>query len=53
MVSKIEAMGLGDYMRNVGYATGSITLEFETKTFSCRRGVKFLTDVIDVGEREA
>ena len=34
MVPKIEVTGLGDYARNVGYKTGSITYEFETKTFS-------------------
>lgn len=31
MVPKIEVTGLGDYVRNVGYKTGSITYEFETK----------------------
>ena len=25
--------GLGNYTRNVGYKTGAITYEFETKTF--------------------
>ena len=34
MVPKIEVTGLGDYTRNVGYKTGSITYEFETKTFN-------------------
>ena len=34
MVPKIEVTGLGDYTRNVGYETGSITYEFETKTFN-------------------
>lgn len=33
MVPKIEVTGLGDYTRNVGYKTGSITYGFETKTF--------------------
>ena len=34
MAPKIEVTGLGDYTYNVGYKTGSITYEFETKTFS-------------------
>ena len=33
MVPKIQVSDLGDYTRNVGYKTGSITYEFETKTF--------------------
>ncbi len=50
MVPKIEVTGLGDYTRNVGYKTGSITYEFETKTFNYDRGIKLLTDVMDVEE---
>ena len=50
MVPKIEATGLGDYTRNVGYKTGSITYEFETKTFNYDRGIKLLADVMDVEE---
>ena len=42
MVPKIEVTGLGDYTRNVGYKTGSITYEFETKTFNYDRGIKLL-----------
>lgn len=42
--------GLGDYTRNVGYKTGSITYEFETKTFNYDRGIKLLADVMDVEE---
>ena len=42
--------GLGDYNRNVGYKTGSITYEFETKTFNYDRGIKLLADVMDVEE---
>lgn len=42
MVPKIQVSGLGDYARNVGYKTGSITYEFETKTFNCDRGIKLL-----------
>lgn len=50
MVPKIEVTGLGDYTRNVGYKTGSITYEFETKTFNYDHGIKLLPDVIDVDE---
>ena len=46
MVPKIEVTGLGDYTRNVGYKTGSITYEFETKTFNYDRGIKLLADVM-------
>ena len=37
MVPKIQVSGLGNYTRNVGYKTGSITYEFETKTFNYDR----------------
>lgn len=50
MVPKIEVTGLGDYTRNVGYKTGSITYEFETKAFNYDRGIKLLADVMDVEE---
>ena len=39
MVPKITVTGLGDYTRNVGYKTGSITYEFETKTFNYDRRI--------------
>ena len=39
MVPKIEVTGLGDYICNVGYKTGSIIYEFETKTFNYDRGI--------------
>lgn len=42
MVPKIELLGLGDYTRNVGYKTASITYEFETKTFNYDRGIRLL-----------
>lgn len=47
MVPKIQVSGLGNYTRNVGYKTGSITYEFETKTFNYDRGIKLLADVMD------
>lgn len=43
MVPKIKVMGLGDYTLNVGYKTGSITYEFETKAFNYERGIGLLT----------
>ena len=50
MVPKISVTGLGDYTRNVGYRTGAITYEFETKTFNYDRGVRLFADVMDVEE---
>ena len=50
IIPKIEVSGLEDYTRNVGYKTGSITYEFETKTFNYDRGIKLLADVMDVEE---
>ncbi len=50
MIPKISVTGLGDYKRNVGYKTGAITYEFETKTFNYDRGIKLLADVMDVEE---
>ncbi|WP_417134899.1 hypothetical protein [Rubneribacter badeniensis] len=50
MIPKIEVSGLGDYSRNGGYKTGSITYEFETKTFNYDRGIRLLADVMDVEE---
>ena len=50
MVPKIEVTDLGDYTRNVGYKTGSITYEFETKTFNYGCSIKLLADVMPVEE---
>lgn len=50
MIPKISVTGLGDYTRNQGYKTGSITYEYETKTFNYDRGIKLLADVMDVEE---
>lgn len=50
MIPKISVTGLGDYTRNVGYKTGSITFDYETKTFNYDRGIKLLADVMDVEE---
>lgn len=37
----IAVSGLGNYTHNVGYKTGSITYEFETKTFTTTAGFAF------------
>ena len=50
MVPKITVTGLGDYTRNEGYKTGSITYEYETKAFNYDRGIRLFADVIDVEE---
>lgn len=50
LIPKISVAGLGDYTRNVGYKTGSITYEFETKTFNYDRGIRLMADGMDVEE---
>ena len=50
LIPKISVTGLGDYTRNVGYKTGAITYEFETKTFNYDRGIRLFADVMDVEE---
>lgn len=46
----LSVTGLGNYTRNVGYKTGAITYEFETKTFNYDRGIRLFADVMDVEE---
>ena len=50
LIPKISVTGLGNYVRNVGYKTGSITYEFETRQFNYDRGVRLFADVMDVEE---
>lgn len=50
MIPKIFITGLGDYVRNEGYKTGSIDFSYETKAFGYDRGIKLLADVMDVEE---
>ena len=50
MIPKIEVTGLGDYTRNIGYQTGAITYEFETKAFNYDRSIRLFADVMDVEE---
>ena len=39
LIPKISVTGLGDYTRNVGYKTGSITYEYETHSFGYDRAI--------------
>lgn len=50
LIPKISVMGLGDYTRNVGYKTGSITYEYETHSFGYDRAIRLFSDVMDVEE---
>ena len=50
LIPKISVTGLGNYTRNVGYKTGAITYEFETKAFNYDRGIRLFADVMDVEE---
>lgn len=53
LIPKISVTGLGNCTRNVGYKTGAITYEFETKTFNYDRGIRLFADVMDVEEAGA
>ena len=50
LIPKISVTGLGDYTRNVGYKTGSITYECETHSFGYDRAIRLFADVTDVEE---
>lgn len=50
LIPKIEVTGLGDYTRNVGYKTGSITWTYETHTFAYDQAIRLFADVMDVEE---
>jgi hypothetical protein len=49
-IPKMNMDGLGDYSRANGFAQGSITLEYETKTMTQDRGRTFMLDAMDVNE---
>ena len=49
-IPKMNVQGLGDYDREKGYATGSVTLEYETRKMTQDRGRKFMLDAMDVDE---
>lgn len=46
-IPKYDLDGLADYDRATGYADGSVSLEYETKTFNYDRGRKFVVDSMD------
>ena len=50
LIPKISVTGLGDYTRNVGYKTGSITYEYETHSFGYDRAIRLFADVMDMEE---
>lgn len=50
LIPKVEVTGLGDYTRNVGYKTGSITWSYETHTFAYDRAIRLFADVMDIEE---
>ena len=49
-IPMISVTGLGDYTRNVGYKTGSISMTYETKSPNYDRGLRLMADVMDVEE---
>ena len=50
LIPKISVTGLGDYTRNVGYKTGSITYEYETHSFGYDRAIRLFADVMNEEE---
>lgn len=49
-IPKMSVQGLGDYDRDSGYATGAITMSWETHTMTQDRARKFQIDEMDVDE---
>jgi hypothetical protein len=49
-IPKISTQGLGEYDRDNGYVTGSVTVAWETHTMTQDRGRKFQLDAMDVDE---
>lgn len=49
-IPKMSVQGLADYDRDDGYAQGSATLTYETRTMTQDRGRKFQLDSMDVDE---
>ena len=46
-IFKLSMTGMGDYSRNTGYTTGTVTGTWETWTLAQDRGTKFTVDVMD------
>lgn len=44
---QITVSGLGDYGRNTGYTTGSVSVDWKTAQFGYDRGTKISVDVMD------
>ena len=49
-IPMISVTGLGNYTRNVGYKTGSISMTYETKSPNYDRGLRLMADVMDIEE---
>jgi hypothetical protein len=49
-IPTVDMDGMGDYDRDKGYAEGSVSLSYETKTMRKDRGRKFRLDSMDVDE---
>lgn len=47
LIPTIEVSGLGDYDRNAGYVSGSVSVGWETKAFEYDRGLKLMVDEMD------
>ena len=53
LIPRVNVTGLGDYKRNVGYATGAIEWSFESHSPDYDRGIKLVADTMDVEEAGA
>lgn len=49
-IPKMEMSGLGNYDRDSGFATGNVTVNYETKKMTQDRGRAFQVDAMDVDE---
>lgn len=49
-IAKLSTGGYGAYNRETGYPAGAVTQEWETKTMTQDRGIKFTLDVMDEDE---
>ena len=47
LIPRVNVTGLGDYKRNVGYATGAIEWSFESHSPDYDRGIKLVADTMD------
>ena len=51
-IPKLSVGGYGTYNRSTGYPSGSVTNEWETKTITMDRGIKFGFDIMDQDETQ-